>query len=255
MAACYHISGQVSRQMAPCNHTAVAEGKHTSCCTENYLCLSNGMCRSANLSSVTNYYWRIGCTDKTFTDPACGRYCAQGGGSYCCNTGKQTPYEERVGRTNTSCCDIKDLLFKAPDPIVVATASFIGQLFSIGTSMASAFSPPMPSVSSISTGASMIPSPSAEASQPSTDSTSKSVALSVGLGVGLGVGAVMVMCVGLVCVRRRKRQHDDHGEGRKRAPVELMATGPSETMTVERPVELMTPSVKSSKFDESRRDW
>jgi hypothetical protein len=78
MAACYHITGTASKSFAPCDHDAVAAGKHTNCCIEGYLCLSNGMCRSANLTSVTNYYWRIGCTDKTFLDPACGRYCTQG---------------------------------------------------------------------------------------------------------------------------------------------------------------------------------
>jgi len=78
MTVCYHISGQIGKSFAPCDHDAVAAGKHTNCCTEGYLCLSNGMCRSANLTSATNYFWRIGCTDKTFMDPACGRYCTQG---------------------------------------------------------------------------------------------------------------------------------------------------------------------------------
>ncbi|KAF2832738.1 hypothetical protein CC86DRAFT_425407 [Ophiobolus disseminans] len=264
MATCYHITEQTGRTMVPCNHTAVAEGKHSNCCTEEYLCLSNGMCRAPKLTSVSNYYWRIGCTDKTFSDPACGKYCAQvpfvqaddnwkqliwqcpGSESYCCNTGKQTLYEDRVGRTNTSCCDKKDLVFKAPDPVVVGTASSIAQPFpTMGTSIA--LSSPISSGSTVNlpSGAAPTPSSSADAIQPSSLSTHKSVALPVGLGVSLGLVAVIAVCVGLLIVRRRKQRYTHYGEERKQAPVELMASGPSEMMTVERPVELVTPTVKN----------
>lgn len=73
--ACYLRNGTKARRALPCNHTAIVEGHHTSCCEPNDLCLTNGLCRDPAVNELTNYAWFFGCTDPTFKDPSCGTYC------------------------------------------------------------------------------------------------------------------------------------------------------------------------------------
>jgi hypothetical protein len=76
MVQCFYKSGNPAlTKAAPCNLTAVAEGKNTACCASDELCMSNGLCRNATSTPKTNSYWRGGCTDPTFQDPACPNYC------------------------------------------------------------------------------------------------------------------------------------------------------------------------------------
>jgi hypothetical protein len=76
MATCYYKANTKSLKTAPCNHTALDEGKHTQCCEPGDLCLTNGLCREETVNNITNYAWRFACTDKDFKDPSCGTdYC------------------------------------------------------------------------------------------------------------------------------------------------------------------------------------
>ncbi|KAH8711837.1 hypothetical protein GQ44DRAFT_432668 [Phaeosphaeriaceae sp. PMI808] len=241
MAACYYLSGQAANNtMAPCDHGAILEGKHSNCCTEGHLCLSNGLCRNGNFGSKTNFYWRTGCTDRTFSDPACGRYCAHiqivgkerrqlvwkcpAFQSYCCNTGEPLGLDQRVGNTNTSCCNDKDLVFSAAEPEFVATALFMSQSVPVRSSSASTTSARTDSTSSITSEQSRVPKPST------------SLALPIGLGVGLGVTALTALLAVLLYFRQRKQPQK--AELAHTAPVEIMDQEPSEMRAVERPVEL-----------------
>lgn len=80
MAACFNTVGREttwdSRVHVPCNMTAVEAGGHSTCCAIGDLCLTNGLCMHKGDVDKTNWYWRTGCTDKTWEDPACPKYCA-----------------------------------------------------------------------------------------------------------------------------------------------------------------------------------
>lgn len=83
---CYANNGSLYENTAatyvPCNLTAVENGGHSSCCNINDLCMTNGLCMEAqNEKKGANHYWRNGCTDPTFKDPACPNFC-RGQGMY-----------------------------------------------------------------------------------------------------------------------------------------------------------------------------
>jgi hypothetical protein len=62
----------------PCNLTAIANDKHSACCAYGDLCLTNGLCRNPdNDAKGLNHYWQVGCTDATFNDDACPKYCQE----------------------------------------------------------------------------------------------------------------------------------------------------------------------------------
>jgi len=76
---CYPMDGtsySSSTTYLPCNLTAVANNAHSACCAYNDLCLTNGLCRNPdNDAKGLNHYWQVGCTDETFEDAACPKYC------------------------------------------------------------------------------------------------------------------------------------------------------------------------------------
>lgn len=45
------------------------------------MCFTNGLCK-APTDDQYNWNWRIGCTDPTFSDPACPNYCQGLGGLF-----------------------------------------------------------------------------------------------------------------------------------------------------------------------------
>lgn len=81
---CYFASGENTDSSGstyiPCNTTAVELGGHSACCAPNDMCFTNGLCK-ANTVDQYNWNWRVGCTDPTFSDPACPSYC-QGIGEF-----------------------------------------------------------------------------------------------------------------------------------------------------------------------------
>ncbi|KAF1980256.1 hypothetical protein BU23DRAFT_562644 [Bimuria novae-zelandiae CBS 107.79] len=77
---CYANNGSLYENTAatyvPCNLTAVQNGGHSACYNLGDLCMTNGLCMEpANEIKGANHYWRNGCTDPTFKDPACPNYC------------------------------------------------------------------------------------------------------------------------------------------------------------------------------------
>ena len=85
MVACYNLAGTPSpfdgKTHVPCNMTAVDAGGHSTCCAIGEYCLTNGMCKNPKDPENSNWYSRKACTDKTWQDPACPRYC-EGIGAY-----------------------------------------------------------------------------------------------------------------------------------------------------------------------------
>ncbi|KAH7377262.1 hypothetical protein BKA66DRAFT_467787, partial [Pyrenochaeta sp. MPI-SDFR-AT-0127] len=224
--ACYLRNGTKARRALPCNHTAIVEGRHTSCCDPDDLCLTNGLCRDPAANELTNFAWFFGCTDPTFKDPSCGAYCDKVNSgnnhlmfqcpqpeTWCCNTGAPAPAEDRINRTNTTCCSISELLFKAPEPTVYTVALYSGTPFSVGTltraTTASLNSTTVPTVSSTASSVSSASSVSVSSTRgasapPAPQSTSPSLA--IGLGTGLGAFALLALAGGSFFIwRRRKR--------------------------------------------------
>ncbi|KAB8527818.1 hypothetical protein FH972_025469 [Carpinus fangiana] len=69
--SCYYPDGSVAW-----NHTACNRGAANShCCAWTDACLTNGYCLAAS-GNMTNTLLRESCTDPTWRDPACPRYCS-----------------------------------------------------------------------------------------------------------------------------------------------------------------------------------
>lgn len=82
---CWPLSGETYPDddiYIPCNQTAVDNGGHSACCAPGDRCLTNGLCTN---DPGGNVYWRDGCTDRTWKDPACPNYCP--------STGESSPTE------------------------------------------------------------------------------------------------------------------------------------------------------------------
>jgi hypothetical protein len=73
---CYGIDGTPYATLdryIPCNSTTSG---HTSCCAPGDSCLTNGLCQGpADNKRKANIFWRNGCTDPTWNDPACAKVC------------------------------------------------------------------------------------------------------------------------------------------------------------------------------------
>lgn len=227
MASCYNTVGRETNwdgeAHVPCNMTAVEAGGHSTCCQIGDLCLTNGMCMHKEDVDKRNWYWRTGCTDKSWEDPACPKYCAaieptRNTGlimnclqpeSWCCAYvgGSLQDWKTRAD-INTTCCTIDDLKFNADDPIVYATAT---NPIRLSTQSAST-SPTSTLLSTVSLPASVTHADqsSTPATSDSTSESSNSTGLStgakVGLGVGIPVGIIGIAAIGAIFWLRRRRQ-------------------------------------------------
>lgn len=132
--------------------------------------------------------------------------------SYCCAyVGGSLKDWCRQAETNLTCCTIDDLTFKAPDPVVYATASLRNRLSTQSTSASptstylSAISPDL-----IATQADITSSSTADSafSGGSTQQVASSQALStgakVGPGIGLPLGVLEIDAIGAFFWLRRR---------------------------------------------------
>lgn len=83
-ASCYDMNGNIldSAAMSLCNPSATGKtDSHSACCnTVNHdACLSTGVCLASWSSGSDSMFWVGGCTDSTWQDPACARYCVNNG--------------------------------------------------------------------------------------------------------------------------------------------------------------------------------
>ncbi|KAF2730382.1 hypothetical protein EJ04DRAFT_567800 [Polyplosphaeria fusca] len=125
-----------------------ADGDSSSaCCTAGNVCATKGLCQAPH---QWNWVWRNGCTDPTFADPACPKYCLNAEQNstavlafqcdettFCCSTGDQGGFERAY---NDSCCSVPELVFKA-DAISIYKTISVGEVsssaFSVSSSPAS----------------------------------------------------------------------------------------------------------------------
>ncbi|KAF2791691.1 hypothetical protein K505DRAFT_418954 [Melanomma pulvis-pyrius CBS 109.77] len=240
---CYHPNSErfISGVVIPCNGTAIENGEHSACCVLDDLCLTNGMCQNpSDRANGYNWYWREGCTDATFTDPACPQYCTGSGDDlsndhfiFSCpasDTESATTHwacaPSGVDVTKgimTDGCNEPLYTFSAIGPVAYTIAGTIQP--STTSSMASSFSSPSQPSSAASYPTSTIAdttTTSAIATTPSSSSTStssnSSTGLSsgtkVGLGVGISLGVVLLALVGVIIMLLRRR-NIEHTGGRK----------------------------------------
>ncbi|KAF2679813.1 hypothetical protein K458DRAFT_407909 [Lentithecium fluviatile CBS 122367] len=242
--SCYALSGAKSPfsddtvQYTPCNHTALSDDQHSPCCAPGDLCLSNGLCKYNNPDPTTapfNEYWRIGCTDPTYQDPACPKQCADvggknpgearlvfqcpGSGKWCCGTGRPKDYPAR-GTVNTTCCDEVGLYFLEDEQAIVyttaakvvltsgsETSTASGSTKTQATTDVSASSSSTFQISTVTLEPSATSSPTSTSSiAPATSNSSSSNGVAYGVSFGLGIPLLTCLLLGLFLIRRRRRQ-------------------------------------------------
>jgi hypothetical protein len=244
--SCYSLTGILSPYdlytYIPCNLTAVAEGQHSACCAPGDKCLANGLCEYGGPNpNNANEFWRVGCTDPTYQDSKCPKYCKDvekdrtdmvnhlvfscpGGGDaskWCCATGYLVDYEKR-GSYNTTCCGIEDLAFEVDgdDGSVFTTASIRIDVESLesstreGSASATLEHTTQPSISATTTvtlsvtdsvTATAAPQISTTASTTNTQ-TNGPPALALGLGFGLGIPLTISFIIALFFLFLRFRR-------------------------------------------------
>ncbi|KAK7188316.1 hypothetical protein PSPO01_05507 [Paraphaeosphaeria sporulosa] len=232
-AECYANNGSLYANTAatyvPCNLTAVENGEHSSCCAIGDLCMTNGLCMEpANEAKGANHYWRNGCTDKTWQDPACPNvcrgdeepnhynafifYCFDPKNEFCC--APQGTLEAGVTGRNTSCCNDEDLVFKASAPVIAGTAAAaLPRVSTTISSTSSSLLSTSTSSQSSSTKSATATGETVTSSTPtaSSESSGLSSGAKAGMGVGitLGVLAVLAIVGVLFFMRRRKANRNN----------------------------------------------
>ncbi|KAF2115736.1 hypothetical protein BDV96DRAFT_599306 [Lophiotrema nucula] len=210
----------------PCNTTAVENGEYSACCSLTDLCLTNGMCRNqGDDNKGYNYYWRSGCTDHTFKDPACPPYCisneddrginhlvlnclASDNAKWACAP-PEIQTAPLTGSILTDGCDEQSYAFSALPPLIYTTVTLAAVPHITTTATASSFS----SVSrgSAATDTTATPAITTSPSSPSTSlqpasSSGLSSGTRVGLGVGISLGAVLLTLIGVIIILLRRRK-------------------------------------------------
>ncbi|KAH6641945.1 hypothetical protein C7974DRAFT_468415 [Boeremia exigua] len=240
---CYNTKGAKTtwddKSHLPCNLTAVAAGLHSTCCAVGDTCLTNGFCAKAEWINKRNYYIRDGCTDKTWQDPACPKYCGTiepdrntglamqcpGRDSWCCAIVGVSLFKwPKTDNINTTCCSMEELTFSAAAPVAYAkipdlvqsgtpSKQSISTVFIEKTILETATVTPgellsSPSLSGTSSSGPSSSSPSSNSPSSSSSTTSSdaqqssdSGGLSTGAKIGLGVGIpVAVLGLAVLCI-------------------------------------------------------
>jgi hypothetical protein len=182
------------------------------------LCLANGLCQLSNQDArrSLNTVWSTGCTDPTYKDPSCPRYCSQiardkgdvawgahvafkcpGKQSWCCGTGAVADYGNLIGRLNSTCCGIDDLKFNISES---ANAYTIAAAYVMAESATS--SAPTQTMMSTASVTAIVPSSSPSAQH----NDSKALELGLGIGIGLGIPLLILLSMGIIFLYRRKRR-------------------------------------------------
>lgn len=76
---CYRLDGrEATPDIQACNLNATgAGGAHSACCKvmNQDACLSTGLCLNTLATQASHMLWATGCTDPTFLDESCPKYC------------------------------------------------------------------------------------------------------------------------------------------------------------------------------------
>lgn len=174
---------------------------------------------------------------------------------WCCNNGGAAPEEQRYDKTNLTCCTMSQFTFSAPSPTLVATATYLGEVFSVPSLVPSVSASETPISSGTSSAAaqsfapttSSTPPPStsaAETTSTSTPSKSGSSPAAIGAGVGVGVAAaILIAAVGAWWLRRRKRSRSQQG---------FLPNGPAELPAAEQKVEAPVEKYRAELMSNAR---
>lgn len=68
---CYYLDGQPAGGVYRCDNTTSGD---SSCCNAGQICYSNGVCQVGPENDATDWL-RVGCTDPTWSSPACLKQC------------------------------------------------------------------------------------------------------------------------------------------------------------------------------------
>ncbi|KAK5634967.1 hypothetical protein RRF57_010679 [Xylaria bambusicola] len=109
---CYRLDGhEATSDIQACNLNATGQGgAHSACCkVENQdACLSTGLCLNTLARQASHILWATGCTDPTFLDPSCPKYCRTTGWSNArlqnCNDTHYCCAEWDIDRDPEDCC-------------------------------------------------------------------------------------------------------------------------------------------------------
>ncbi|KAF2396201.1 hypothetical protein EJ06DRAFT_560146 [Trichodelitschia bisporula] len=191
--ACYFPAGDASTGR-PC----YPDQPNSVCCAPGFTCMSNGVCtKAANDKTLKYDYYRSGCTDYSFQDPACPHFCLgpedhqeQGQGLQLCSaeTGTYCCMRDYV----QNCCSNSTLVFTigVPSPVTVIQRP-TKPAFLIGASPSASIDP----ASSLSLN-----------STSSTHSSQYARETIVGIALGISIaGIVALLAGGWWWIRRRRR--------------------------------------------------
>ncbi|KAI1733596.1 hypothetical protein F4680DRAFT_441126 [Xylaria scruposa] len=80
---CYHLDGnKATSDLQACDLNSTGQGgAHSACCKlmNQDACLSTGLCLNTLARQASHMLWSTGCTDPTFQDPSCPKYCVTSG--------------------------------------------------------------------------------------------------------------------------------------------------------------------------------
>ncbi|CZT09442.1 uncharacterized protein RAG0_14212 [Rhynchosporium agropyri] len=188
---------------------------HSACCGEGAVCYSNGLCQQFNGPMVD--FLRVGCTDRTWQDPACFTQCAyrvrfcnvsvETSTSYCCDDGSQ-------GVGSFHCCENPRSIFRLSPAGTFLAQMPLSQLFPSATS----FSRTSPA----STSATISPALVTGISTSPSDDGGSSNTVVIGAALGVSGAIISIGLVGLSLWRRKRNakqnkafelQHDEAARG------------------------------------------
>lgn len=200
--------------------------------------MTNGFCQAGSDNSKgMNLFWRNGCTDPTWKDPACPQYCmgldkpdtqavyyCLEGTSWCCMPREHVTDLGTI--TNTTCCSISDLTFAAPSPIIFTVAmdeakttavQIVSSLGVATVSTQSAATTNTAGMSGATTGTSgnggAVSATGGSSASSATAAPSSSGSHSmIGVYVGVPLGVVLFIALGVIgwlVLRKRKSQGSD----------------------------------------------
>ncbi|KAK5164299.1 uncharacterized protein LTR77_009994 [Saxophila tyrrhenica] len=207
---CYTISNDFvssSNQYVPCGGSS--SGVAQSCCNVGDYCLEDGICRYTHRGVVNGTgYYMAGCTDSSWSNPACPKQCAS-------EYSSDIIYD--MAASNWKCCDSakghlncqqpSDLVVSAPAPSDLST------ILQLSTS-----APPFiatTAIGAVTISHSAIPTPNLKAAATSSSiptSMSASTPLSTGAKAGIGIGVIIGFALlfggGYLFYQRNKRRHE-----------------------------------------------
>ncbi|KAF2709041.1 hypothetical protein K504DRAFT_503039 [Pleomassaria siparia CBS 279.74] len=205
---CYNKDGVQYNNAFPCKPDADASG----CCDFGWVCLSNGLCQpgpEATNNGFVDYYRPDGCTDPTWSNPACFSACNkfQGNGLEPCGSGTFCCYDMQ----GCDCTASNSTLLTLGAATIITTISLTSPTPSpSSTPVSTLASTTSAATTSSSTSNTPAPISPEEASAPSTTEAASSsgfngTTVGAGIGIGLGVPIIALTIILVIVIKRSRR--------------------------------------------------